>query len=178
MHPALLPTDKCWLHTHTDTHTLIHQFFQHHDFPLRGLRRRWRRRTSKFRHVLSVMKTSIPNKCSTGRAKDKGIWRSLTQPHFRFLMFLVLITTCNIQTTGQKEHKLLLYSHCSLPNAFFLTSYKIPPVLCNPKVRYVVHNTPSPVSILNQYTPTLFKKRFNIICNQWPGLQIGLFPSC
>jgi hypothetical protein len=58
-----------------------------------------------------------------------------------------------------------------------LTSHKFPRVLCNPKVHYIVLNSVSPVSTLNQYTPTLFKAHFTISCNKGPGRQIGLYRS-
>ena len=57
----------------------------------------------------------------------------------------------------------------------FLTSHKFSRVLCNAKFHYIVLNSHSPVSTLNQYTPTLFKTYFTISCNQWPGRQMGFF---
>ena len=123
------------------------------------------------------MKTSIPTKYSMDRAKDKGIWRGLIQPHFR--LFNVPSFNYNIQYTG---HRLDVGQTASLFTVFtnycgFLTSHKFSRVLCNSKVHYIVHNSLSPLSTPNQYTPILFKTHFTISCNQWPGRQIGLFPS-
>jgi hypothetical protein len=62
----------------------------------------------------------------------------------------------------------------------FLTSHKIPRVLCNPKVHYRVHNSPSLVRIWSQYTLTLFKMHFNIILRSMirPSKQSLPFRIC
>ena len=123
------------------------------------------------------MKTSVPTKCSMHRAKDEGIWRGPIKPHFRFLN--VPCFNYNTQYTG---HRLEVGQTASFFTVFtnycgFLTSHKFPRVLCNPKVHYIVLNSLSPVSTLNQYTTTPFKTHFTISCNQCPGRQIGLFHS-
>lgn len=67
MHAALLPTDKCWLHTHTHIHTPV---FLASRFSTKRTSKEVEEKDLKFRHVLSVMKTSTATECSMQRGRD------------------------------------------------------------------------------------------------------------
>jgi hypothetical protein len=81
---------------------------------------------------------------------------------------------------------LLTYSMKQSPSweaNWFAASQEIPHILLNPKVRYLIHKCPPPVSILSQPNPvhtphpTSWRSILILLCHLHLGLPSGLFPS-